>query len=258
MAANDPGQPTLSSDAAALAATATIDLAPPAASWRSAPTPTTSSSAPAARWPSGPPPAASSTTSSAPTARRARGTPTPTLAALVARRRDEQREAARRLAGADAGEVRSSGASTASSRTTRRRGARSPRSIRELRPTSCSATTRGSATGCTPITATPGLLVCDAIVGARDPHFFHEHGLPHHRPAALMLLEADAPNHAEDVSATSTSSCGAARPREPVRVDDEGGGRRPAICSARSASGSPIRLAELGAPWGLGTPRCSH
>jgi LmbE family N-acetylglucosaminyl deacetylase len=47
-----------------------------------------------------------------------------------------------------------------------------------------------------------GLLVCDGIVAARDPHFFPEHQLPHHRPATLLLFEADEPDHAEDVSAT--------------------------------------------------------
>ena len=46
-----------------------------------------------------------------------------------------------------------------------------------------------------------GLLVCDAIVAARDPHFFPEHGLAHHRPGALLLWEADEPNHVEDVTA---------------------------------------------------------
>ena len=44
-----------------------------------------------------------------------------------------------------------------------------------------------------------GLLACDAIVAARDPHFFREHGVPHHRPDALLLFEADEPDHAEPV-----------------------------------------------------------
>jgi len=49
-----------------------------------------------------------------------------------------------------------------------------------------------------------GLIVCDAIVAARDPHFFRRHtldfGVAHHRPDALLLWEADEPNHVEDVS----------------------------------------------------------
>lgn len=47
-----------------------------------------------------------------------------------------------------------------------------------------------------------GYLVCDALVAARDPHFFPEHGLAPHRPAALLLFEADEPDHGEAVSAT--------------------------------------------------------
>ena len=42
-----------------------------------------------------------------------------------------------------------------------------------------------------------GFLVCDALVAARDPHFFRDHGVAHHRPDALLLFEADEPDHAE-------------------------------------------------------------
>jgi LmbE family N-acetylglucosaminyl deacetylase len=44
-----------------------------------------------------------------------------------------------------------------------------------------------------------GFLLTDAIVAARDPHFFPEQGAPPHRPSALLLWEADDPNHLEDV-----------------------------------------------------------
>ena len=43
-----------------------------------------------------------------------------------------------------------------------------------------------------------GFLVTDGIVGARDPHFFREHGLAPHRPSALLLWEADEVDHVED------------------------------------------------------------
>ena len=46
-----------------------------------------------------------------------------------------------------------------------------------------------------------GLLACDGIVAARDPHFFREHGLAPHRPNTLLLWEADEPDHFEDVGA---------------------------------------------------------
>ena len=45
-----------------------------------------------------------------------------------------------------------------------------------------------------------GWLACDGIVAARDPKFFIEQALPHHRPDRLLLWEADEPDHAEDVS----------------------------------------------------------
>ena len=45
-----------------------------------------------------------------------------------------------------------------------------------------------------------GLLAVEGIVAARDPHFFKEHPVPHHRPEALLLWEADEPDHVEDVT----------------------------------------------------------
>ena len=45
-----------------------------------------------------------------------------------------------------------------------------------------------------------GFLTVDALVAARDPHFFPEIGLAPHRPHALVLWEPDQPNHVEDVN----------------------------------------------------------
>jgi LmbE family N-acetylglucosaminyl deacetylase len=45
-----------------------------------------------------------------------------------------------------------------------------------------------------------GLLAVEGIVAARDPHFFPEQALAHHRPEALLLFEADEPDHVEDVA----------------------------------------------------------
>jgi LmbE family N-acetylglucosaminyl deacetylase len=45
-----------------------------------------------------------------------------------------------------------------------------------------------------------GFLSLDALVAARDPHFFPDLGLAPHRPQALLLFEADLPNHVEDVA----------------------------------------------------------
>ena len=46
-----------------------------------------------------------------------------------------------------------------------------------------------------------GFLAVDGIVAARDPHFFPEQQIPPHRPSALLLWEADEPDHVEDIDA---------------------------------------------------------
>jgi LmbE family N-acetylglucosaminyl deacetylase len=43
-----------------------------------------------------------------------------------------------------------------------------------------------------------GFLLTDAIVAARDPHFFPEQDASPHRPSVLLLFEADEPDHLED------------------------------------------------------------
>ena len=45
-----------------------------------------------------------------------------------------------------------------------------------------------------------GFLTVDALVAARDPHFFPDLELAPHRPTALLLWEPDQPNHVEDVN----------------------------------------------------------
>ena len=42
-----------------------------------------------------------------------------------------------------------------------------------------------------------GFLTLDALVAARDPHFFPEVAIEPHRPKALLLWEADLANHVE-------------------------------------------------------------
>jgi LmbE family N-acetylglucosaminyl deacetylase len=45
-----------------------------------------------------------------------------------------------------------------------------------------------------------GFLAVDGVVAARDPHFFAEQELPHHRPSELLLWEADEADHVESLS----------------------------------------------------------
>jgi LmbE family N-acetylglucosaminyl deacetylase len=47
-----------------------------------------------------------------------------------------------------------------------------------------------------------GFLTVDGVVAARDPHFFPEHAIGHHRPSALLLFEADEADHVEAVDQT--------------------------------------------------------
>jgi LmbE family N-acetylglucosaminyl deacetylase len=44
-----------------------------------------------------------------------------------------------------------------------------------------------------------GFLTLDALVAARDPHFYGDLRLEPHRPTALLLWEPDLPNHVERV-----------------------------------------------------------
>lgn len=45
-----------------------------------------------------------------------------------------------------------------------------------------------------------GFLVLDAVVAARDPHFFPDVGSAPWRPESLLLWEPDLPNHIEDAT----------------------------------------------------------
>jgi LmbE family N-acetylglucosaminyl deacetylase len=45
-----------------------------------------------------------------------------------------------------------------------------------------------------------GFLALDALVAARDPHFYPEQGLAPHRPTNVLLWEADEVDHVEDAT----------------------------------------------------------
>lgn len=120
--------------------------------------------------------------------------------ALVTRRQDEQREAARRLAGSSAGEVIFLGQVDGELESTLALRGEVARVIRSLRPEVVLAHDPWKRYRLHPDHRHAGLLACDAVVAARDPHFFREHGLEHHRPSAMLLWEADVPGHVEDVS----------------------------------------------------------
>lgn len=120
--------------------------------------------------------------------------------ALAARREDEQRAAASRLAGERAGTVTFLGYVDGELEATVEARRAIVLAIRELRPDVVLGHDPWKRYRLHPDHRNAGLLVCDAIVAARDPHFFPDLGPRHHRPSHLLLWEADEPDHVEDVA----------------------------------------------------------
>jgi LmbE family N-acetylglucosaminyl deacetylase len=122
--------------------------------------------------------------------------------ALVVRRQLEQRAAAQLLAGDRAGRVVFLGHVDGELESSVEVRSQVARVIRDLRPEAVLGHDPWKQYRLHPDHRHAGLLACEAIVAARDPHFFRDHGLAHHRPSALLLWEAQQPNHVEDVTAT--------------------------------------------------------
>jgi LmbE family N-acetylglucosaminyl deacetylase len=133
---------------------------------------------------------------------------------LVRRRQIEQREAARRLAGDCAGEVVFLGrvdGELDSDLEARRRVAFE---IRRLRPDVVLGHDPWKRYRLHPDHRHAGLLACDGVVAARDPHFYPELEIEHHRPRELLLFEADVANHVEDVTGFETAKLDALEAHE--------------------------------------------
>ena len=124
------------------------------------------------------------------------------LVALAASRQREQVEASRRLAGDRAGSVVFLGQVDGELESTTALRGEVARVIRELRPQVVLGHDPWKRYRLHPDHRHAGLLACEAIVAARDPHFFKEHRLAPHRPSALLLWEADEPDHVEDVTSS--------------------------------------------------------
>jgi len=72
-----------------------------------------------------------------------------------------------------------------------------------------------------------GFLATDGIVAARDPHFFPEQNVAPHRPSALLLWEAEEPDHVEDAEGFIEQKLAAllahrSQFRSTMRIDDPG------------------------------------
>jgi LmbE family N-acetylglucosaminyl deacetylase len=99
-----------------------------------------------------------------------------------------------------------------------------------------------------------GWLTLDAIVAARDPHFFPEQPVAPHRPACALLFEAEEVDHLESVDAwidTKIASLLAHRSqwRSTMGITDDGTGRDEFAAqirdeATRSAADSGIVAAE--------------
>lgn len=97
-----------------------------------------------------------------------------------------------------------------------------------------------------------GFLATDGIVAARDPHFFPEQELAHHRPTALLLWEADEADHIEDVTGFEDRKLAAllahrSQLRSTMHIDDEADADQVAAFTERMH----VRLAEHGALAGV-------
>lgn len=122
------------------------------------------------------------------------------IGALVVARQSEQREAAKRLGAKHGGEViflNQVDGELDSSLALRGEVARC---IRLLRPEVILGHDPWKRYRLHPDHRHAGLLACEGIVAARDPHFYRDQQLGPHRPHTLLLWEADQADHFEDVS----------------------------------------------------------
>lgn len=128
------------------------------------------------------------------------------LDALVAARQAEQRNAADILGLAG---VETLGAVDGELEATAEIRAEVCAAIRRLRPTVVLGHDPWKRYRLHPDHRHAGFLTIDALVAARDHHFFPDQGLAPHRPSALLLFEADEPDHVERVAATIESKMAA-------------------------------------------------
>jgi LmbE family N-acetylglucosaminyl deacetylase len=152
-------------------------------------------------------------------------------------------------AGERAGEVRFLGAVDGELSADRALVGEVARAIRELRPDVVLGHDPWKRYRLHPDHRAAGFLVCDAVVAARDPHFFREHRVAHHRPRTLLLWEADRPGHVEDVAGhldrkLAALEAHASQFESTMKATDDSG-----LAAFRDRVRA--RAAELGAPHGL-------
>ncbi len=180
------------------------------------------------------------------------------IAALVTAREREQRNAAGALGAT--GSVSFLGYVDGELEHSREAVDRIALAIRTLRPTVVLSHDPWKRYRLHPDHRNTGLNVCDAIVAARDPHFLKHHmtefGVTHHRPDALLLWEADEPNHVEDISGFVDTKLAALERHESqfestMKATDEDGME---VFRARMRT----RMADLGSPHGVAAAEIFH
>jgi LmbE family N-acetylglucosaminyl deacetylase len=175
-------------------------------------------------------------------------------AALVATREHEQRAAALRLGGAPDG-VRFLRWRDGELEAGPRQQAQVAAAIREVRPDVVLGHDPWRRYRLHPDHRNAGWLATDGIVAARDPHFFPELNLPHHRPSALLLWEADEADHAEVVDAAAADAKVAAllehttQFRTTHRIDDAADEVQRASFAQRVREGLATNGASADAPF---------
>lgn len=175
--------------------------------------------------------------------------PNADLPKLVATRQHEQREAALRLSGDRVGSVTFLGLVDGELDGTLALRGEVARVIRTVRPQVVLGHDPWKRYRLHPDHRHAGLLTCDGIVAARDPHFFKEHALAHHRPEVLLLFEADEPDHVEDVTAWVDHKLAALEAHESQFESTMKAADESELEAFRTRIRS--RLAALGAPHGL-------
>lgn len=118
--------------------------------------------------------------------------------ALVALRRVEQSEAARRLG--STGEVRFLEQVDGELGHSLDLRGEVARVIRELKPQVVLGHDPWRRWRIHPDHRAAGWLAVEGVVAARDPHFFPEHEIAHHRPDSLLLFDTDGADHVETVA----------------------------------------------------------
>jgi len=173
------------------------------------------------------------------------------VAVLVAKRRKEQRAASRALGGT--GEVVFCGWTDGELEAGLRQRWEVASWIRRLRPDVVLGHDPWKRYRLHPDHRAAGFIVTDAIVAARDPHFFPELAAPPHRPFVLLLWEADEPDHVEDIgehleTKLAALLCHRSQYRSTMQIADES----IAADTERFRQKMAGRAADIGEPAGIG------